>query len=101
MLSKLGEGSFGAVWLAESASKKLYALKKIKITPQDKENAKKEAQMYVKFDHLNILKADSFFFYNQEKIMVIVLEYCPDGNLSKLIGKLNELEGKKIIEQIT
>jgi hypothetical protein len=39
----LGEGNFGTVWLAESASKNLYALKKIKIKPEDKNYAKKEA----------------------------------------------------------
>ena len=56
--------------------------------------------MYVKFDHLNILKAHQFFFYNQEQLIIIVLEYCPDGNLSKLIGKVDEFESLKIIEQI-
>jgi serine/threonine protein kinase len=38
-------------------------------------------------NHPNILKAREFFFFNKEKYLTIILEYCPDGSLCNLIGK--------------
>jgi serine/threonine protein kinase len=100
LLDLLGKGSFGEVYLAESVDKDKYALKIIPVTKEDKTDAKKEAQMYISFDHPNILKAREFFFYQKEQFLVIILDYCPDGNLSNLIGKLNQKQCREIMKQI-
>ena len=59
----LGQGAFGTVYLVESVDKDKYALKLIPVDKNDKMDATKEAEMYVAFDHPNILKAREFFFY--------------------------------------
>ncbi len=46
--------------------------------------------MYVKLNHPNILKGHSFFLYNEERFLAVILDYCQDGNLTKFIGKINE-----------
>ena len=86
----LGQGAFGIVYLVESVDKDKYALKLIPVTNENKMDARKEAEMYVEFNHPNILKAREFFFYQQEKFLAIVLEYCPDGNLCNFIGKISQ-----------
>lgn len=88
------------VHLVESVDKDQYTLKIIPVTKEDKANAKKEAQMYVLYDHPNILKAREFFFYKKEQFLIIVLEYCPDGSLSNFIGKVNPNQCREIMKQI-
>ncbi len=56
--------------------------------------------MYIKLKHDHILKAREFFFYNKEKFLAIVLEYCPDGDLTNHLESLNEAESEKIMNQI-
>jgi hypothetical protein len=46
--------------------------------------------MYLTLNHANILKAYDAFPLNNNKFIAILLEYYPEGNLSNLIGKLNE-----------
>jgi serine/threonine protein kinase len=98
LLKLLGRGNFGEVHLAESVDKDQYALKIIPINKENKDDAKKEAQMYVSFEHPNIVKAREFFFFKKEQYLIIVLEYCPDGNLSRLIGKINQDKCKEIMK---
>ena len=51
-------------------------------------------------DHPNILKAREFFFYNKEKYLTIVLEYCPEGSLCNLVGKSSKDSFRKVIKEI-
>ena len=78
----------------------MYALKIIPVSKENKDDAKKEAQMYVSFEHPNIVKAREFFFFKKEQYLIIILEYCSDGNLSKLIGKIDQDKSKEIIKQV-
>jgi serine/threonine protein kinase len=101
LLNMLGKGEFGEVHLAESVDKDKYALKIIPVNKENKVEAKTEAQMYVAFDHPNILKAREFFFFKKEQYLIIVLEYCPDGNLSNFIGKLDQVKLKEFMTKVT
>ena len=56
--------------------------------------------MYVAFKHPNILKAREFFFFRKEQYLIIILEYCPDGNLNNFIGKLDQKKSKEIMRQV-
>ena len=100
LLKLLGRGAFGEVHLAESVDKDLYALKIIPVTKENKTDAQKEARMYVSFEHPNIVNVREFFFFEKEQYLIIVLEYCPDGNLSKLIGKIDQDKCKEIMKQV-
>jgi serine/threonine protein kinase len=40
------------------------------------------------------------FYYSQEKYLAIVLEYCPEGNLANLIGKISQDQCKDMMKQI-
>jgi serine/threonine protein kinase len=100
LLKLLGKGEFGEVYLAESVDQDNYALKIIPVTKQNKAEAKTEAEMYVAFKHPNILKAREFFFFKKEQYLVIVLEYCPDGNLGNFMGKLDQKQCKEIMTKL-
>ncbi len=54
--------------------------------------------MCVSFEHPNIVKAHEFFFFQEEQYIIIVMEYCPDGDLSQLIGKIDQDRTRKIME---
>ncbi len=60
----IGKGGFGDVYLVHSVDQEPYALKLIPVTKDTKVDAKKEAEMYVKLNHNNILKAREFFYYS-------------------------------------
>jgi serine/threonine protein kinase len=100
LLKILGKGQFGEVHLAESVDKEKYAIKIIPVTKENKVEAKTEAEMYVAFKHPNILKAREFFFFKKEQYLIIVLEYCPDGNLSNFIGTLGTAKCKQFMTQV-
>ena len=100
LLKLLGKGTFGEVHLAESVDKDQYALKIISVTKEEKAEAKKEAQMYVSFEHPNIVKAREFFFFQKEQYLIIVLEYCPNGSLLNSIGKIDQGKCNEIMKQV-
>jgi serine/threonine protein kinase len=54
----------------------------------------------VTLEHPNILTAREFFFFSKEEYLVIILEYCPDGSLSNLVGKISGDPLKKVIRGI-
>lgn len=56
--------------------------------------------MYASLDHQNIVKLHEFFPYENGSCLAIVLEYCPDGDLSKLIGKIDSDECRRILKHI-
>ena len=56
--------------------------------------------MHVSLDHPNILKAREFFFFNKEKYLTIILEYCPDGSLCNLIGNSSNDSFRKVLKEI-
>ena len=78
----------------------MYALKLIPVTNDTKVEAKKEAEMYVQLKHPNIIKAREFFYFSEEKFLAIVLEYCPDGSLANLIGRIDGRQTSQIMKQI-
>ena len=100
LLKLLGKGEFGEVHLAESVEKNQYALKIIPVTKENKADATTQAEMYVAFKHPNVLKAKELFFFKKEQYLVIVLEYCPDGNLSNFMEKLDQKKSKEIMRQV-
>ena len=83
ILSKLGDGSFGTVFLAiNSLTKSKVAMKKIikvKENVIDNLEIKNEIDILKKLDHPNIVKI--FEFYETNDSYYIVTEYCKKGEL--------------------
>ena len=89
LISKLGRGAFGVVWLAEKrsalATTKI-ALKLPSNEDVDLEAIRQEASLWVHASgHPNVLPIIDADIYDEQ--IVIVSEYAPDGTLSKWIEK--------------
>ena len=105
----LGEGGFGAVYLArmdDATSRKLVALKtlhpQVAVMPKMKERFLREARNTKMLDHPNIVKFDDFGQTND--LFYFTMEYCDRGSIVDLIkkrgGKLEVKEATEIILQI-
>lgn len=88
ILSGIGDGSFGTVYLAENLlTKQNVAMKKIEKLKEneiDDLELKNEIDILKKLDHPNIVKI--FEFYNTPTTYFIITEYCKGG---ELYGYLN------------
>ncbi|HEY0545092.1 MAG TPA: serine/threonine-protein kinase [Pyrinomonadaceae bacterium] len=98
LVSKLGRGAFGVVWLAEkrtSITTTRFALKLPKDEDIDIEAVKQEAALWVHASgHPNVLPIIEADIYDDR--IVIVSEYAPDGSLGAWLkrhdGKASSLE---------
>ena len=102
-IEKLGEGSFGEVWLVRhKILGKDYAMKIIKKSPySNTKQIKNEIEILKKLDHPNILKI--LEFHLTEDKFYIITDYCKDGELFGEFEKKNsftEKEASFIIYQI-
>jgi serine/threonine protein kinase len=89
LISKLGRGAFGAVWLAEKRTAITTTKVAIKI-PNDEdielEAIRQEASLWVHASgHPNVLPIIDADIYDEH--VIIVSEYAPDGSLSKWMEK--------------
>ena len=106
-LQKLGEGSYGKVYLVNHIHSNQERAMKI-ITKCVTENSQKvdieiinEIQILKKLDHPNIVKI--FEFYNSQKQYYLITEYCKEGELFDKItkeGPFSEKVSSYIIYQI-
>ena len=102
-VQRLGEGSFGEVWLVRhKILGKNYALKIIEKSPYSNEKQIiNEIEILKTLDHPNILKILEFHL-DKDKYY-IVTDYCPEGELFNEITKkgiFNEKETSFIIYQL-
>ncbi len=102
-LRKLGEGSFGSVYLARNnKDNKLYVQKEVDLTslgPQGKKEALREVQFLSQLTHPHIIQYKEFFEHDSpsgssaasgpgahnRRILSIVMEYADSGDLDKAI----------------
>ncbi|HEX8492462.1 MAG TPA: serine/threonine-protein kinase [Pyrinomonadaceae bacterium] len=89
LVSKLGRGAFGVVWLAEKRTAITTTKVAIKI-PNDEdvdlEAVKQEASLWVHASgHPNVLPIIDADIHDEQ--VIIVSEYAPDGSLSKWLDK--------------
>jgi formylglycine-generating enzyme required for sulfatase activity/tRNA A-37 threonylcarbamoyl transferase component Bud32 len=89
LISKLGRGTFGVVWLAEKRTRYTstkFALKLPRDEDIDVEAIKQEAKLWEQAcGHPNVLPIIEADDYDGQ--IVIVSEYAPDGSLSKWMEK--------------
>jgi serine/threonine protein kinase len=89
LISKLGRGAFGVVWLAEKRTRftsTKFALKLPRDEDVDLEAVKREAKVWEQASgHPNVLPIIEADEYDGQ--IVIVSEYAPDGSLTKWMGR--------------
>ena len=106
IISKLGEGGMGVVYLAEHIFlKKRFAVKCLSTTlslePQFRERFFREAQNQALISHPNIVQATDFFEEGGQYFLV--MEYVEGKELGELIkskGKLSEAEALPLFKNI-
>ncbi|KAL3852847.1 hypothetical protein ACJMK2_016460 [Sinanodonta woodiana] len=100
----LGEGAFGKVYLVSTSNDNgdKYAMKIIDLVtskPEEREMALQEAIVLSKFNHPHVLHY--FTSFEEEGMLYIVTEYCPNGDLSEYLEALqskgSKLEEKQIL----
>lgn len=83
VLSKLGDGSYGTVYLAVNLMTKanvaMKKINKVKENEIDDMEIKNEIDILKKLDHPNIVKIIEF--YSTPKAYYIITDYCPCGEL--------------------
>ena len=102
-IKKIGEGSFGEVWLVKhKILGNLFAMKIIEKSPYTYVgHIQNEINILKKLDHPYILKVLQFHF-TDDKIYIIT-DYCPEGELFNEIAKkkvFSEREAAYIIYQV-
>jgi len=106
IISEIGKGGMGVVYLAEHMTlKKRFAVKSLssELTqdPQFRERFYQEAQNQALLDHPNIVQATDFFEENRQ--FFFVMEYVDGQDLGELIrtkGNLQEKEALSILKDI-
>lgn len=104
MIKKLGQGTFGIVYLAENkATDEQVAIKQVKKAQlgADLTDWKLEMKLLLTLDHPNIIRL--FEVYDYKSYMYLITEPCRGGQLFQEIkkkGKLTESETALIMEQL-
>lgn len=90
LIKKIGEGSYGEVWVAEDTFVGIDVAIKVFMAfdPQSLEDFKEEFRITFDLHHENLLGGMSCDVW--ERRPFIVMEYCPNGSAGKLAGNVNE-----------
>ena len=99
-VSKIGGGSFGAVYLVkEKDTNNLYAMKKFYLDNLSNGGAKKQYEILSKFNHENIHKVIDMFI-SKNNNQYLITPYYPNNLYDYVSPKLPEKAIKQIIFQI-
>ena len=99
-ISKIGGGSFGAVYLVkEKGTDKLYAMKKFYLDNLGNGGAKKQFEILSKFEHENIHKV-IYMFVSPNKNQYLITPYYQNNLYDYVSKKLPENIIKQIIFQL-
>ena len=82
MVGRLGRGSFGQVFKAETDKGEVYAIKRLSLHENTK-YTKREIQIACKLQkHVNVVAFKEFFFHAKNPTAYLVMELCELGNLN-------------------
>lgn len=97
-----GSGSFGEVWLARDIQTDVDVAIKIYIAMDQRgvEDFKKEFQVSFELNHTNLLHANYLEISKVENRPYLVMPFCPHGSVSKLQGKITELQAWTFLRDV-
>lgn len=94
IIKKLGEGSYGKVYLIRSKeTQKEYSLKKINFNPKKYDKVfsfMDEVNILKKIDHPNIISFKGAFIDKNKKLLNMITEYADNGDLGQLLNQNQE-----------
>jgi serine/threonine protein kinase len=101
-IRKIGEGGMAEVWLVQhKTDRTLFAAKYLShslIRDKDRERFIREATILKNLNHENIIKIIDLPTTSEE--LGYVMEYCPDGNITKYSGSTNKEMIFKILKEL-
>lgn len=88
----IGRGNFGEVWVARDKVTDVEVALKIYVSmdPQGLEDFKMEYQISCNLNHTNLLHSNYLGTTEDGRRAYLVMPLCPDGSVSKLVGKVDE-----------
>eukprot|EP01080_Neovahlkampfia_damariscottae_P012745 gene12745-6937_t len=98
IITRLGKGSFGIVFLVKTIKDKIEHIYALKTVPFDQEEElkkiKKEIYILSRLDHENIIKVyEHFYIENSDlKLICFPLTYCDAGDLNTYLKKSSLIE---------
>jgi serine/threonine protein kinase len=98
----IGSGSFGEVWVAVDTRTDLEVAIKIYIS-MDKhglEEFTKEFQVSFDLNQTNLLHSNYLGVNAEDNRAYLIMPYCPDGSVSRLIGRMSEKDLWKFINDV-
>ena len=100
LLSQLGQGSFGDVWLAHNMLADIDVAIKFYGTFDEKglNEFRNEFKLAYKLNHPNLLNISHFDVY--ENCPYLVMPYCANGSVGKRIGQMPEPEIWKFVHDV-
>src|SRR5262245_19339594 len=95
LISKLGHGGFGAVYLGEHVHLKTQAaikvLHHVQLVRDEEEKFRKEARTIANLNHPNIIKVLDYGIQESKSEPFLVMEYAPNGTIrERYRGKILE-----------
>lgn len=91
ILEKLGHGSFGKVWMAKSKKTgEIVAIKQIDyshMNKKEKEMLVSEVNVLRKLNSPHVVSYKDRFVEKSNRVIYIVMEYCPFGDLQSIITR--------------
>lgn len=97
-----GAGAYGEVWLALDTQTDVEVAIKIYVSmdPQGLQDFKKEFQVSFDLNHTNLLHANFLEICKKDQRPYLVMPFCPNGSVMKLMGKISEAEMWKYIRDV-
>ena len=101
LLSRIGGGSFGEVWLARDENVGMKVAVKIYIALDNRgvEDFISEYKAAYDLNHPNLLHASNYEVYGSRPYLV--MPYCPGGSAEALVGKTDESSAWRFIRDVS
>lgn len=99
----LGRGNFSEVWLAKDTKTDIYVALKIYAPATGLDDAglnvfAREFALVVNANHKNLLKP--LYYDSCDRKPYLVLPYCKDGSILKMVGKFSEHDAWRLIRDV-
>ena len=101
LLSRIGGGSFGEVWLARDEKVGMEVAIKLYVALDDRgvEDFKSEYKAVFDLNHRNLLHASYYDVYGSRPYLV--MPYCPGGSAETLVEKTDESSAWRFIRDVS